>query len=39
VLKYQFGQKYDAHHDVGEIDSKSGAQLAVWSDNCRHTVI
>mmetsp|Transcript_5280 Transcript_5280/g.13286 ORF Transcript_5280/g.13286 Transcript_5280/m.13286 type:complete len:358 (-) Transcript_5280:471-1544(-) len=28
VLKYQFGQKYDAHHDVGEIDSKSGAQLA-----------
>ena len=28
VLKYQPGQKYDAHHDVGELSSKSGAQLA-----------
>ena len=28
VLKYGLGQKYDAHHDVGELDSKSGAQLA-----------
>ena len=28
ILKYGLGQKYDAHHDVGELDSKSGAQLA-----------
>jgi prolyl 4-hydroxylase len=28
VLRYELGQKYDAHHDVGELDSKSGQQLA-----------
>jgi len=28
VLKYQNGQKYDAHHDVGELTSQSGKQLA-----------
>lgn len=28
VLKYTYGQKYDAHHDVGELTSKSGQQLA-----------
>ena len=28
VLKYGYQQKYDAHHDVGELDSKSGLQLA-----------
>eukprot|EP00239_Pterosperma_sp_CCMP1384_P010266 CAMPEP_0197864902 /NCGR_PEP_ID=MMETSP1438-20131217/43353_1 /TAXON_ID=1461541 /ORGANISM="Pterosperma sp., Strain CCMP1384" /LENGTH=382 /DNA_ID=CAMNT_0043483281 /DNA_START=103 /DNA_END=1251 /DNA_ORIENTATION=- len=28
VLKYQNGQKYDAHHDVGELTSKSGQSLA-----------
>mmetsp|Transcript_21895 Transcript_21895/g.41762 ORF Transcript_21895/g.41762 Transcript_21895/m.41762 type:complete len:348 (+) Transcript_21895:64-1107(+) len=28
VLRYEYGQKYDAHHDVGELDSKSGQQLA-----------
>jgi hypothetical protein len=28
VLRYELGQKYDAHHDVGELESKSGQQLA-----------
>ena len=28
ILKYGIGQKYDAHHDVGELTSKSGQQLA-----------
>ena len=28
MLRYEYGQKYDAHHDVGELDSKSGQQLA-----------
>eukprot|EP00240_Pyramimonas_obovata_P015431 CAMPEP_0118956870 /NCGR_PEP_ID=MMETSP1169-20130426/61806_1 /TAXON_ID=36882 /ORGANISM="Pyramimonas obovata, Strain CCMP722" /LENGTH=282 /DNA_ID=CAMNT_0006904919 /DNA_START=186 /DNA_END=1031 /DNA_ORIENTATION=+ len=28
VLRYEHGQKYDAHHDVGELESKSGQQLA-----------
>ena len=25
VLRYHIGEKYDAHHDVGELSSKSGA--------------
>ncbi|KAK3247778.1 hypothetical protein CYMTET_42735 [Cymbomonas tetramitiformis] len=28
VLRYQHGQKYDAHHDVGELNTKSGQELA-----------
>ena len=28
VLRYQNGQKYDAHHDVAELDTKSGKELA-----------
>ena len=28
ILKYGLGQKYDAHHDVGELTSASGKQLA-----------
>ena len=28
VLRYGIGQQYDTHQDVGEVSSKSGAQLA-----------
>lgn len=28
VLKYANGQKYDPHHDVGELNTKSGQKLA-----------
>ena len=39
VLKYQHGQKYDAHHDVGELSSKSGAQLAAEGGHRVATVL
>lgn len=39
VLKYGVGQKYDAHHDVGELDSKSGAQLAAEGGHRVATVL
>ena len=38
VLKYQPGQKYDAHHDVGEL-SKSGAQLAADGAQSRDSLL
>lgn len=39
VLKYGYGQKYDAHHDVGELDSRSGAQLAAEGGHRVATVL
>ena len=39
ILKYGLGQKYDAHHDVGELDSKSGAQLAAEGGHRVMTVL
>lgn len=39
ILKYGLGQKYDAHHDVGELDSASGKQLAAEGGHRVATVL
>jgi len=39
VLKYGIGEKYDAHHDVGELESRSGAQLAAEGGHRVATVL
>jgi hypothetical protein len=39
VLKYSNGQKYDAHHDVGELDTASGKQLAAEGGHRVATVL
>ena len=38
-MKYEVGKKYDAHHDVGETDSRSGAQLAAEGGHRVATVL
>lgn len=39
ILKYGLGQKYDAHHDVGELTSASGKQLAAEGGHRVATVL
>jgi prolyl 4-hydroxylase len=39
VLRYHIGEKYDAHHDVGELSSKSGAALAAEGGHRVATVL